>query len=385
MTRQREEKKSFFKLNNYYDYTLLFLTIFLVCFGLVMIYSSSSYVAQRSDKYNYDAAFFMKKQAKNAILGVILMMIASKVDYRKLTAQVGKFKLVYIFYIFCVILQMYVLKFGQMLNGKRRWVKFGPLSFQPSDLTKLAIIILIACLVFKAPGQMDNIGGFLRIGVYTGPAILLIAIANLSTAIVASAIVGGMCFVASRRKWYYGAALIAFAAFVGIFIKFFSDGYRSSRIQTWLNIDTAEGGYQIRQGLYAIASGGLTGTGLGDSMQKLGFIPEAQNDMIFSVICEELGIFGAIVVMFLFAMLLYRIYIIALNAPDLFGSMICVGVMIQVAVQVVINVAVVTNSMPSTGIALPFISYGGTSLIIMMAEIGLVLGVSNRIYHKRTI
>lgn len=144
MTRQREEKKSFFKLNNYYDYTLLFLTIFLVCFGLVMIYSSSSYVAQRSDKYNYDAAFFMKKQAKNAILGVILMMIASKVDYRKLTAQVGKFKLVYIFYIFCVILQMYVLKFGQMLNGKRRWVKFGPLSFQPSDLTKLAIIILIA-------------------------------------------------------------------------------------------------------------------------------------------------------------------------------------------------------------------------------------------------
>ena len=155
------------------------------------------------------------------------------------------------------------------------------------------------------------------------------------------------------------------------------------RIDIWRNVETHEKGYQIRQGLYAIASGGLTGSGLGESMQKLGYIPEAQNDMIFTVICEELGILGAIVTLLLFVLMLYRIYIIAVNAPDLFGSMICVGAMIHIAVQVLINVAVVTNSIPSTGIALPFISYGGTSLVIIMAEVGMVLSVSNQIRHER--
>lgn len=383
MTSEKNEKRNLLKFNAYFDYTLFFMTIFLVCFGLVMIYSSSSYVAQRSASYNNDSAFFLNKQLKNAILGVALMLMVAKCNYKWVKAKIFNIPIIYYLYFGTLVLQIYVLFKGEKINGKRRWIKIAGITFQPSDITKLVLILLIAYMLYKAPRKLDSMMGFLAVVVITGPVIIFIALANLSTAIVTAAIVGGMCLVESRRKWYYGFFAGMFAVMTYIFIVYFSDAYRSERIQIWLNIDTHEKGFQIRQGLYAIASGGLTGTGLGDSLQKLGYIPEAQNDMIFTVICEELGILGAIVVLFMFAMLLYRIYIIAINAPDLMGSMICVGVMIQVAVQVIINVAVVTNSIPSTGIALPFISYGGTSLIIMMIEIGAVLCVSNQIRHGK--
>ena len=159
--------------------------------------------------------------------------------------------------------------------------------------------------------------------------------------------------------------------------------HRAERIAVWQNVETEPKGYQILQGLYAIASGGLFGTQLGGSKQKLGFIPEAHNDMIFTVICEELGLFGAVSLMLLFVLLLYRIFIIGLNAGDLFGSLICVGVFVHIAVQVVLNIAVVTNAVPSTGVPLPFISYGGTSVSILMAEIGIVLSVSNQMHTSK--
>ncbi len=160
------------------------------------------------------------------------------------------------------------------------------------------------------------------------------------------------------------------------------EGFRIERIMIWLDVENHPKAFQIRQGLYAISSGGLFGKGLGKSMQKLGFIPEAYNDMIFSVICEELGVVGAFLVILAFLALFWRIVVVACHAPDLFGTMLCVGVMIQLAIQVIINIAVVTNSMPSTGIPLPLISYGGTSAIIIMAEMGIVLGVSRQIKQK---
>ena len=178
----------------------------------------------------------------------------------------------------------------------------------------------------------------------------------------------------------YPAALAGFglaAAYAMI-----GGGFRAGRITSWLDIENSEGGYQILQGLYAIASGGITGSGLGQSMQKLGYIPEAYNDMIFAVICEELGIVGAVLVMGAFLVLLWRIVMIACNAPDIFGSMICVGSMIHIAIQVLFNIAVVTNTIPSTGVPLPLISYGGTACAIMMLELGLVLGVSRQIKLK---
>jgi len=190
-----------------------------------------------------------------------------------------------------------------------------------------------------------------------------------------------ICFVASRKKGYFVVAAILFVI-VGSFLVF-GVSYRGERVEVWRNVETHPKGYQILQGLYAIASGGLFGKGLGNSMQKLGFIPEAHNDMIFSVICEELGMFGAIAVIMLFLLLIWRLFTIAINAPDLFGGLIATGVLTHIAVQVLINVAVVTNSIPATGIPLPFISYGGSSLVVLLVEMGLVLSVSNKIEHER--
>ena len=168
----------------------------------------------------------------------------------------------------------------------------------------------------------------------------------------------------------------------GVAAMIMAEGFRGDRIDAWLNVETHPKGYQTLQGLYAISSGGILGKGLGNSVQKLGFIPESHNDMIFSVICEELGLIGAVAIILLFLLLLWRLFVIAVNAPDLYGSLIAVGVMAHIAVQVIINVAVVTNTMPSTGIPLPFISYGGSSLVTLLIEMGIALGVSNQIEYR---
>ena len=384
MAREREKRANPFKLNSYFDYTLFFLTVFLICFGLVMIYSTSSFDAQRSKACNFDAAFFMKRQSFFAALGLIPMFIAVHFKYKLFrTVKIFKLRLVWWIYWACVIMQICVFIFSEAVNGEKRWLSIGGITFQPSDFSKCAVIIAVSYLIYLAPRQLDSFFGFLVIVTYMLPLIGLIGAANLSTAIIICGIIGGICIVASRKKGYYLAAVALAGAAMFIFIKYISKGFRGERFEIWLNVETHEKGYQILHGLYAISSGGLTGTGLGESMQKLGFIPEAQNDMIFAIICEELGILGAIVILTLYAMLLYRIYIIAINAPDLFGSLICVGVMAHIAIQVVLNIAVVTNTIPSTGVTLPFISYGGTSLVILMTEIGLVLGVSNQIRHKR--
>ncbi len=219
--------------------------------------------------------------------------------------------------------------------------------------------------------------GIIRVFLPIGFLAVLVAMENLSTAIVIFIIWFGMCFVSAKKKWWYVGVFLAAAALVAIYISF-GAGFRSDRIEVWRNVEGTEKGYQILQGLYAIASGGLFGTGLGESMQKLGFIPESHNDMIFSIICEELGMIGAGIVIMMFVIMMWRILNSAMTSPDLFSGLICTGVMIHIAAQVVINIAVVTNSMPSTGIPLPFISYGGTSVMILMAEMGLVLGISTK-------
>ena len=210
---------------------------------------------------------------------------------------------------------------------------------------------------------------------FMGPSIVLILVENMSSAIIVSGIVVGMCFVGSRKKLYFAVCLVLLICGGACYI-FLGEGFRAERIDIWLHVETNENAHQIKQGLYAIATGGVFGKGLGNSMQKLGYIPEAYNDMIFAVVCEELGIVGAAGLIIAFLVMFWRITWIAIKATDLFGTMICVGVLIQLAIQVVINVAVVTNSIPSTGIPLPLISYGGTSATIMMAEMGLVLSVS---------
>lgn len=369
------------RMHSYYDYSLLFLILFLVCFGLVMIYSTSSYNAQRL----YDnATHFLERQALFAGLGILVMLFVSKIDYRLLAKNlpVIKVKPVYVLYLLCIALQIFVLIFGAEVNGSKRWVDLGPLGrFQPSELSKIAVVIFTAYIVNLAPKRLDKFRGFLRVCFFIAPLIGLIVIENFSTALITSVIMISICFVASRKKAYYIVSAVLFGAIGSIFI--FLVSYRSDRIEAWLNVETADNGYQILQGLYAIASGGIFGKGLGESMQKLGFIPESHNDMIFSVICEELGLFGAFALILLFILLVWRIFIIAINSTDLFGGLIATGVLAHIATQVLINVAVVTNSIPSTGIPLPFISYGGSSVMVILFEMGIVLSVSNQIKGER--
>ena len=378
-------RKKEYKPRTYYDYSLLLITLILVCIGLVMVYSTSSYYAVKQ-KFG-DAAYFFKRQTISAILGVIVMIFVSKIDYFNYIKGIGrkyKFRFLFLSYVVCIALQVYVLFFGEEVKGAKRWIKIPLLgSFQPSELTKICVILLVAYIVYAAPKRLDNVFGFIRVFLYVCPLLALVAAENLSTAIIIAGITFIVCFVVARKKGYYFiAGLIAIALVAGYIL--LGEAFRGERIDAWLHVETHPKGYQILQGLYAIASGGLWGKGLGQSMQKLGFIPESHNDMIFSIICEELGIVGAMAIILLYVLLLWRLFVVAINARELFGSLICVGIMVHIAMQVIINLAVVTNTIPSTGIPLPFISYGGTSLVVLMAEMGIALSVSNRIEYERS-
>ncbi len=381
MKRNEREQGRTKKFNSYYDYTLLFVTLFLVCFGLVMIYSTSYYNASR--RYG-DPTFFLQKQGVSAIIGVVAMIIVSKIDYHIYIKKLPiiKVKPVTLLFILCILLQTYVLIFGKEINGAKRWIDLGPLgSFQPSELSKIAVILMTAYIVNLAPRRLDKFFGFIRVVLFVAPLIVLVLIPNFSTALVMGCIMIAIAFVASRKKLYFIVSGIAAVAIGAAFV--FGVSYRGERVEVWLNVETHEKGYQILQGLYAISSGGLFGRGLGESMQKLGFIPESHNDMIFSIICEELGLVGAISVIIVFVLLIWRLFIIAVNSPDLYGGLIATGVLVHIAIQVLLNIAVVTNTIPSTGIPLPFISYGGTSLAVLLVEMGIVLSVSNQIKYER--
>lgn len=251
------------------------------------------------------------------------------------------------------------------------------MSFQPSEFAKIAVILFLAVLISRMPKQMKKFQTVIKVLLIVVPIVGVIAYNNLSTAIILLGIAVVMSFVASPKYAQFFALGGFGIAFGSIFI--YLERYRAERIKIWLNPEDYEKGYQTLQGLYAIGSGKLFGKGLGESMQKLGFLPEAQNDMIFSIICEELGLFGAVCVILLFLLMLWRFMVIANNAPDLYGALLVVGIMAHISIQVILNIAVVTNSIPNTGITLPFISYGGTSVLFLLSEMGLALSVSRGI------
>ncbi|MDE6699150.1 MAG: putative lipid II flippase FtsW [Lachnospiraceae bacterium] len=362
-------KKGYIKRK--WDMSLLVTVIFLVCFGLVMVYSTSSYEAAM--KFN-DSAFYLKKQLIATALGVLVMFFTATIDYHvwKRFAIIG-----YLLTIVCILLVMTPL--GIEANGARRWIGVKSFSFQPAELAKLAIIIFFAAFLSKKPNLVNKLGTSITMLFYAGLIALMILVItkNLSSAIIIAGIAYIMMIVASKKsKWYIVVAVALCAIAVGGLL--LAGGYRLKRIRVWLEPEAyaQEGGFQTLQALYALGSGGLFGKGLGQSVQKLGFVPEAQNDMVFSIICEELGIFGGIAIIILFAFMIWRFMAIANNAEDLFGTLIVIGIMAHIALQVILNIAVVTNTIPNTGITLPFISYGGTSTVFIMAEMGLALSVS---------
>lgn len=382
MAKTAKKKKN--KPHRFYDYSLLFTIIFLTVFGLIMIYSASAYKAQML--YG-NAAHFMVRQAAIAAASGVAMIIVSKIDYH----WFAKFAtLGYILSYVTMLLTMFT-PLGIDSHGKKRWLKVGPgmMQFQPTELVKISLIVLLAVMISQLGTKINRLraAGFI-IGISL-PLALLVTANNLSSGIIICGIVFVMLFVACKIKWPFfacagaGVGLLAVAPSIGhvlVNIHVLKD-YQLGRINVWKDpLQFAQsGGYQVLQGLYAIGSGGLFGKGLGESLQKLGFVPEAQNDMIFSIICEELGLLGAVFLILIFMFMIYRFMVIAGNAPDLLGAMIVVGVMAHIAIQVILNIAVVTNSIPNTGVTLPFISYGGTSVLFLMMEMGLVLSVSNQI------
>lgn len=372
MARDQEKKKKE-KPIRYFDYSLLFLIIFLLCFGLVMLYSTSSYYG--STRFG-DAAYYVKKQLFATSLGLVAMLIVSQIPYRFWMKFSG------LAYLMALGLCTAVIFIGTEAKGQSRWIYIGPLSFQPSEFAKLAVILFLALVVYKTSKQIADFKALVKVMVLILPIVGVVAYNNLSTAIIILGVAVCMLFVASPKYSHFlfmaGAVLVVGVVFI------LAASYRAERIQIWLNPEEYEKGYQTLQGLYAIGSGGLFGKGLGESMQKLGFIPEAQNDMIFSVICEELGLFGAVCLILLYLLLIWRFMIIASNAADLYGALIVVGVMAHISIQVVLNIAVVTNTIPNTGISLPFISYGGTSILFLLSEMGLVLSVSRGIKFEVT-
>ena len=276
-----------------------------------------------------------------------------------------------------------VLFAGNAYNGSRRWLSLGPLSFQPSEFAKLAVILFLARMVGRQKKKRNSFLNLVFVIALVLPIVALVGTNNLSTAIIILSIAVIVVFVSDKRYMQFVWIAAAGAGMMALFLGM--ESYRLERIAIWKNPEAYEKGYQTIQGLYAIGSGGLFGRGFGESIQKLGFVPEAQNDMIFSIICEELGFVGATILMLVFLVLIWRFMVIAVHAPDLFGSLIAAGAMGHIAIQVILNVAVVTNTIPNTGITLPFISYGGTSVLFLLSEMGLVLAVSRWQSEKKCI
>lgn len=362
---------------SYYDFSLLFLVIFMLAFGLLMIYSTSSYNAAIEFGRS---TYYLERQFKFSVIGIVCMIALSNVDYHflvklSLFAYIGS-----LLSIFLVLTPL-----GISANGATRWVSLGFMQFQPAELVKIGVIAFMALLINNYRQNLRTVKTTVQLfGICIPPAAALFFVTdNMSSALIVVAIAFLMLFIASPKYWHYfavaGIGVLAIICFFQM-----DDGFRSDRLAAWKNpelyADTT--GYQTLQSLYAIGSGGITGKGLGQSVQKLGYVPEAQNDMVYSIVCEELGLFGGIAVLLLFVLMIWRFLVIANNAEDLFGSMLVVGVMAQISVQVILNVAVVTNMLPNTGVTLPFISYGGTSLVILLCEIGVVLSVSKQIKMK---
>ena len=368
-----QNKLKIFSVRSGLDLPLFFITIVLLIIGLVMLFSASA----------PNAYYFIKSQLIWAVLGVVSMISVSYLDYHHLR------KLALPILILSYLLLILVL-FMPVRNGVHRWIQLGPIGFQPSEITKFAIVLSFAHLIslnFKRMGTFKY--GVLPYALILGAtAFLLYLEPHISCLIIIVLLAGGMLYIGGIKLRRFGLVLAAALAAVA-YLVLFTDKltYANGRVQGWLDPFSQNSGvdtWQTRQGLYAIGSGGLFGLGIGQSRQKHLFIPEPYNDFIFSVVCEELGFIRSALILVLFAMLVWRGIVISMRAKDRFGSLLGIGLVAQIGIQVVLNIFVVTNTMPNTGISLPFFSYGGTSLVMLLTQIGIVLSISRTSKIEKT-
>lgn len=376
-----------------FDYVMFLLVIGLVTIGVCMILSASFYNA--IDKYG-DGYHYFTRQLEFGLIGLVVMLLISKIDYlvwRKFAVWA---------YFISIILQVWSIFHGLSEGGASRWIEIGGVNFQPSELLKIATVMYLAFFLEKRkkPEEYPRVEGesnFVRFFklwktelIILGIPFVLIVIENWSTAFVLAAVgvlMMGMAGMKVEKFMIFWIVPIIALLWVGI--KFGAVGFlqdimpqkyhrRLERFETWVDpfADPIDTGYQTVQSLYAIGSGGITGVGLGKSKQKLGFIPDSQNDMIFCIICEEFGLVGALILLSIFVLLIWRMIRVSSHAPDQYSSFLTFGIMAIIALQVIVNVGVVTGTIPNTGQPLPFISYGGTSLLMFMAALGMVLNVS---------
>ena len=353
------------------DIPFLFLVLLLLTVGLVMLYSASSAQSEYDTGYAISTRY-LQKQAVCAGIGLICMVLFSRIP-----AQLW-FRLSWVLYVVSIALLLLVLVVGESVNGARRWINIAGIQFQPSEIAKFTMIVLFARLTRAfGPEAKKFRYGVLGFGcALLGILVPLALEKHLSAIMLMGMVAVVMMFVAGTSpKWLLAGAGAA-AAFVLIYITFL--GYAGDRVTAWLHPeqDPGDTGYQILQSLYAIGSGGLFGLGFGKSRQKYLYLPFQYNDYIFAIICEEIGLVGAVLIIVLFAMLILRGYWIALRARDRFSTVLAAGLVTLIAVQTILNLCVVTNLLPSTGIALPFFSYGGTALAVNLGEMGIVLSIS---------
>jgi cell division protein FtsW len=351
------------------DFPILLTTVILVAFGVVMVFSASFYYS--SQRWG-DSLYFFKRQCAWAFIGFLAMFAASRIDYSKLQ------KYSRLFLVISVILLVAVLFIGEERNYAKRWLGVGGFTIQPAEIAKFAMIFFIADTISRGKGRVKYFfKGMLPILIVAGVVFGLIVLQpNLSTAGSILMLTLVMLFVGGANLWHLSALIAAGAAgAVGLVMM---AEYRMKRFFAFRDpwADPLGDGWQLIQSLYSLGSGGLFGLGLAKSRQKLLYLPYPETDFIFAIVGEELGFLGATVLILLFLILIWRGIRVALSAPDLFGSLLAAGIISMITIQVMINVAVVTASMPPTGLPLPFISYGGSSLAIFMASIGVLLNIS---------
>ena len=369
-------------LNNPVDFTLVITVLLLLSLGLVMLLSASAPKSMQESADGNSYTYFVR-QLIFAIIGIIAMFFISKIDYRIYQ------KLYKLAYIVSIILLAAVLIVGTDSHGAKRWIDLGFTTFQPSELVKICMIVFYAGILVKNRDDLGKFGkGLVKHVLFLVPIIILLALEpHISTTMVIVITCCVMLIMAGCKFWQFvlsGVVAGGVGGAVATILYFTNDWFQEkfqyivTRFITFLDPwqEATGDGWQVIQSLYAIGSGGLFGVGLGESKQKYLYLPEPHNDFIFSVIAEELGFVGCIVVFILFAIFIWRGILIAMKAPDMFGSLVAIGITTLVGIQVIINVAVVTSSMPATGMQLPFFSYGGTALFLLLCEVGVLLSIS---------